>query len=267
VRWICRTVSHRTEVRLVDDTGREEPAETKFYPLRQPASPVSLDGATALAGIVVEEPGGLFFARQGEHCDALIVSSSRAASDFHELVVEPELNDVPQDITALLSLIDLWHQARLVGPLADSRRDYIARRLLSRLYDTLCGSRWGRAEDAFFQNPNNSDFQYLERAIGGRGGFALVLRQSPAIMQQGTASGTRWFGEVADRYDVCHEPTLAAFALRVASRPFALGGQTAILLENIQRNDLLMRGARLVALHCIAADQDHPGAYLPRWTW
>ena len=267
IRWICRTDSHATHVRLVDDTGQEQLAEAKFFPLRYPVMPQSLDSASAMAGMVAEEPGGLFYARQGERQDALVVSSSRGAADFHELVVQPALNGAPQDITALLSLIELWHQARLAGPLADSRRELISRRLLSRLYDMLCGSRWGHAEEAFLRNPRGQDFQQLERAIEARPSFAVVLRQSCAKMEPGTAIGARWFGEIAGRYEVCQDPALCTFALRLASWPFGLGQEASVLFDGIRQNGVLMRGARLVALHCIAADRDHPGAYLPRWTW
>jgi hypothetical protein len=197
----------------------------------------------------------------------LIVSSSRAAAGFRDLVVEPDLNGAPQDVMALLSLVELWHQARLAGPLADSRRDLIVRRLLARLYLALCGSRWSHAEDAFFRNPHLRDFQQLERAVEGRASFAMVLRQGYAKMEQDTALGARWFSEVADRYDVCHDPALCVFALRLASRPSALSKEPDALFNGIRQNAVLMRGARLVALHCIAADRDHPGDYLPRWAW
>jgi hypothetical protein len=266
VRWICRTAAHATQVRLADDTGEEQLAEAKFFPLKRPAAPQALDSASAMEGMVAEEPGGLFYVRQGEHQDALLVSSSRGAVGFRDLVVEPELSGAPPDIAALLSLIELWHQARLAGPLAESRRDLISRRLLDRLYVELCGSRWSYAEEAFFRNPQVQDFQQLERAVEGRASFAVVLRQSCAKMEQGTASGAHWFSEVAGRYEVCHDPTLCAFALRLASRPFALGNEP-VLIDALRQNVILMRGARLVALHCIAADRDHPGACLPRWVW
>lgn len=266
VRWICHTAAHTTKVRLADDTGQEQLAEAKFFALRRPTAPQALDSASAMEGMVADEPGGLFYARQGEHQDALVVSSSRGAVGFRDLVVEPDLSGAPTDTAGLLSLIELWHQARLVGPLAESRRDLVSRRLLDRLYMALCGSRWSYAEEAFFRNPQVQDFQQLERAVEGRVSFAVVLRQSCAKMEQGTASGARWFGEVAGRYEVCHEPALCAFALRLASRPFALGNESA-LIDAVRQNAILMRGARLVALHCIAADRDHPGACLPRWAW
>jgi hypothetical protein len=266
VRWICRMAAHATHVRLADDTGQDQLAEASYFALKHPAKPKALDTAAAMARLTVEEPGGLFFARQGEHQDALLVSSSREAAGFRDLVVEPDLCGAPQDVAALLSLIDLWHRAWLAGPLAESRREVITRRLLDRLYMELCGSRWSHAEAAFFRDPQVHDFQQLERAVEARASFAVVLRQSCAKMQQGTACGARWFGEVAGRYEVCNDPAPCAFALRLASQPFAIGDQST-LIDAVRHNPILMRGARLAALHCIAADREHPGAYLPRWTW
>jgi hypothetical protein len=217
--------------------------------------------------MVAEEPGGLYYAAQGPHRDALVVSSSRGAVDFRELVVEPNLIGAPTDTKELLSLIELWLGARLAGPLADSRRELITRRLLARLYDNLCGSRWGHAEHAFFSNPQSADFQQLERATESKGGFALVLRQSSAKLQQGTKEGLRWFADVAHRYDICHDTTLCGFALQLAGSPFSLGDKPTALFDAAKNNAPLIRGARLVALHCIATDRDHPHAYLPSWSW
>jgi hypothetical protein len=267
VRWICRPLQHTTQVRLVDDTAQEELVETKYFPLRQPAKATPLDCADALADMVAEEPGALYYAAQGQHRDALVVSSSRGAVDFRELVVEPNLIGAPTDTKELLSLIELWHGARLAGPLADSRRELITRRLLARLYDNLCGSRWGHAEHAFFSNPQSEDFQQLERAAEAKGGFAVVLRQSSAKLQQGTKEGSRWFTEVAHRYDICHDTTLCTFALQLAGSPFSIGDKPTALFDAAKNNAPLIRGARLAALHCIAADRDHPHAYLPSWTW
>ena len=253
VRWICRTAAHATEVQLADDTGQEQLAEAKFFALKHPAVPQALDSATAMAGMVAEEPGGLFFAGQGEHQDALVVSSSRGAVGFPRAwSSSPNLSGAPTDITALLALVELWHQARLAGPLAESRRELISRRLLDHLYVALCGSRWSNAEEAFFRNAQVQDFQQLERAIETRTGFAVVLRQqSCAKMEQGTAAGARWFGEIAGRYEVCHDPALCAFALRLASRPFALGAGSICPSSSYpaKRNPYARSKTRCAALH------------------
>lgn len=272
VRWICRIAQHATHVRLVDDTGVENIAEAQFFPLKQPGDARLLDTNSVMSGMVVEEPGGLFFASQGDSRDVLLVSSSRGGVGFRDLVVEPELASVESDITRLLALVEIWHQARLAGPLAESRRELIARHLLACLYAAFCGQRWGKAEESFFRNPQTHDFQQLGRAIeAGRASFAVVLRQDHMKMALGASAGAQWFGEVAARYGVCNDPVLCRFASRLASWPFGLGAaygkEATALLASIQENPILMRGAQLVALLSITADRDHPTAYLPRWIW
>jgi hypothetical protein len=273
VRWLCRVAQHETRVRLIDDTGLEKLAEAQFFSLKRPAIARSLDSDLAMAGIVAEEPGGLFLAFQGELRDALMVSSSRGETDFRDLIVEPELDGLGSDPVRVLALAELWHQARLAGPLANSRREHISRRLLERFYTTLCGSRWAHAEEAFLRNPQTQGSQQLERAIEVeiRNNFPAALRHNHAKLTQSTATGAKWFAEAAQRYNVCVDPKLCTFALRLASFPFGLGavyGADAVtLLASISDNPVLMRGARLLALLSIAADPDHPNASLPRWVW
>jgi hypothetical protein len=109
-------------------------------------------------------------------------------------LVEPKLNGLESDVTRLLALVEIWHHARIAGPLADSRRELIARRLLASLYAALCGQRRGKAEESFFRNPQTHDSQQLCRAIeAGRASFAVVLRQDHIKMAQGTSAGARWF--------------------------------------------------------------------------
>lgn len=273
VRWICRIASHATHVRLVDDTGQEEAAEALFFPLKSPGVPRTIDSAAALAGIIAEEPGGLFFCKQGDFRDALIVSSSRGAANLRDLLVEPDLSNLDSDTTRLLTLIELWHQARLAGSLAENRREHIVRCLLAQLYLALCGSRWMHAEEAFLRNRQTQDSQQLERAIEveAHNHFPAALRHNHAQMTQGTSAGGQWFAEAARRYNVCDDPALCMFALRLAGSPFELGAvygaESTALLARILDKPILMRGARLLALLCIATDQDRPTAYLPRWVW
>jgi hypothetical protein len=271
VRWICRITPQAVHVRLVDDTGREDTAEVTFFPLKHPGSVQAIDTASAMTGINVEEPGGLFLAQQSELKDMLIVSSSKGASDFAGLIVEPDMTGLGSDLTRLLALIELWQQARIVGPLAESRRALISNRLLERLYTTLCGSRWAHAEAFFFLNPRSRNFDPLERAIECRSGFPAALRLNYSRMSLGATVGAKWFAEAAHRYEVCDDAQLCTLALRLASRPTDLGAtygeEVTGLLSNIADYPILMRAARYFALLSIAADEELPAPYLPRWPW
>jgi hypothetical protein len=272
VRWLCRLAAHDTQIRLIDDTGQDGLAETKFFSFRQPGNAQALNAATALSGFPAEEPGGLFFAARGDFRDALIVSSSRGAADFRDLLIEPDLSGL-MDPLQLLALAELWREARSAGPLAENRRTLIAVRLLARLYTVLCGSRWAHAEEEFLRNRNLQTSQKLERAMEAepRNGFAAALRHNYEKLSSNTTEGVKWFGDAARRYEVCDDAMLCSVALRLASWPFKLGiaygEESPSLVQSVRDRPVLMRGARLLALLSIVSDTDHPDAYLPRWTW
>lgn len=273
VRWLCR-ISHSSEVRLVDDSGRDIEPALQFFPFKQPWKSVDLEVAATVKGQAVSEPGGLYFAKQGELKDALVISASKGATGFADLVVKPDLSGLGQDPLQILALIDLWQQARVVGPLADSRRDHILHCLLERLYLALCGSRWSHAEDSFFRNGQNADLMQIGTAIklgASARAYPAALRQRQAQMSQNTVAGVRWFAEVSGRYGVCTDPDLCSFALRLASKPFELaeqyGQELPVLLAKLRHNEPLMQAARYLALHSLAEDVEQTNAYLPRWMW
>jgi hypothetical protein len=275
VRWIFQAGQHGTRVRLVDDTGEDAEPLAQTAAMNRPGSLERLASQEALAGTPVREPGALFFATQGAHRDALVVSSSRNIVGFQGLLVEPDranLDQATADLLEGLSLVGIWRDARLAGPLAHDRRDHIVRRLLERIYGRLCGARWSELEDAFLRNPTAPRFvQELERGIGGLPGFHVVLRRDFRNIGQGGKAGAKWFGEVAQRYQVSADPQLALFALQLASAPFGLrashGSALASLLDRVGKTPVLLRGARFVALLSAAEQRDGMSIFLPRWSW
>lgn len=269
VRWLCRNTQQAVQARLVDDTGRDTVPGVRFFSFRQPGKAQSLDIAEATNGIQVSEPGGLFFAYQDELGDILVISSTKRAM-LTELIITPDTGSLGSDLKELIALIDLWHRARVAGPLAENRRDNVVRCLITRLYAVLCGSRWASAETSFFANPRSEHYTQLEQAIETHG-FPAVLRHNRALISQGTSAGARWFADAAQRYNVCTDARLAKFALRVASKPFDLsrgyGEEVPALLDSVAKIPILMRSARYVALLSIADDPESPIYCLPRWTW
>jgi hypothetical protein len=272
VRWLCRMGSHDTQVRLIDDTGEEGLAETKFFSFRTPGQSKVLDTAEALTGVKAQEPGGLYFAARGQFHDALMVSSSREASAFSELGVKPDLSGLI-DANQILALAELWHGARIAGTLAESRRSLITAHLLTRLYTVLCGSRWAHAEEEFLQERDLTATQKIERAleIDHRSGFAAALRQNYSKPSASTAEGGKWFADAARRYEICNDERLCKAALRLAGYPFrlgeALGQDTPDLVKRAIECPALMRGARFVALLAIVSEPERPALNLPRWSW
>lgn len=275
LRWVCRSAHHTTTTRLIDDTGQDESATAEFLSFRWPATSVSLEIASALVGLEAQPPGGLYIAQHGEHRDALIVSSPQVSDGFRGLVVEPDLRvliDHADAIGTAFHLLEIWNEARLVGPLAGIRRDRVIRGLVRFLYSGLCGSRWSEAEATYLSNnASESALQRLERSVGGPPGFAIVLRRDYEKMEAGTGPGTQWFADAASRYHVCSEKQLCEFALRLASQPHRLssfyGENLAGIVRRTSDKTVLLRGARLVALLAAVRVAGASGSTIPRWKW
>jgi hypothetical protein len=275
IRWVCRSINRVPTVRLIDDTGKGEAAVCRFFSLRRPAEPMPVDAETVLAGLPVPLPGGLFEARQGDFQDTIIVSVPPIEKGFQGLGVEPDLHDLDGDtvqVTFILDLLRRWSAARLLGPLAGLRRSRVSERLINRLYFRLCGKRWAEAEAAYLSNPRPEvELRQLERLVGGSPGFPVVLRRDYERMEAGTTAGAQWYADIAKRYQVCSEKGLCEFALQLASNSDnllklptpILGG----LLLNIKENNVLLRGARLLALLAASKELGFANIGVPRWKW
>jgi len=275
VRWVCRSVQRITTVRLIDDTGGDDIATCRFFSLRTPAGETKVDTADALKGFGVQSPGGLFVAQFGELFDAIVVSAPQIEKSLQGLGVETDLRALNVEsfpIDQILDLMRLWRHARFVGPLAGIRRGHVIARLANRLYARLCGNSWAEAEAAFIGNPKSSvTLQQLERSVGGSPGFPVILRRDHERIESGTGPGTRWYAEVAERYEGCSAKSLCEFALRLASQPDQLlalpRAEFEGLLSQLRANTALLRGARLLALLSAANDQNATANTLPRWQW
>lgn len=271
IRWLCRHTQQTVQVRIVDDTGSEAALDSRFLPFKEPGNAQPIDSDAAAAGIEVSEPGGLYFTKQGEFRDILVVSSSRRAT-LTDLIIEPNTAGLESNTTALLELIGIWHQARVAGPLAENRRTHIVCCLIDKLYAALCGARWAWVEADFFCNRRALSNVQFDQAMGIGPRFPAALRQNRTQAADNIAASARWFSDAAcQRYKICKDAKLAVFALRLASDPFGLnaayGNETADWLDRIEKQPELMRAARYFAILSMAQDTDMPLHHLPRWKW
>ncbi len=270
LRWAFHHDPHATRVRLLDDTGLDEAIALAEYPFGQPetASQVPPDGAQA--GLEVAVPGGLFVARLREHSDSLVVSSSHRGLGLRDLLVEPQLPPIATDEQLLVRMVslDLWNGARLAGPLADSRRGHIVRRLKNSIYSSLYGGRWSDVEAAFLADTTSqAQLQRLVNAVGSQS-FAVVMQRGANAVLSAPNEAARWFSEVAARYALASDVELCAFALRLALSPQNLaavfGDRTEALLAQARPHVALLRGARLAALVSGAQTQGKPSSLAGR---
>lgn len=256
LRWVCRSDNRMTIARLIDDTGLDGAAASRFFSLRHPADSVALDTDKTLVGLEIPAPGGLYQARHADWEDTIVVSMPQVEGGLRGLVIEPDLSTFDGEkgtVTHLLEILNLWMRARLFGPLVSMRRRRIVQRLLNRLYGRLCGKRWADSETVFLAQPQSDvALKQLEHGIGGTPGFGVLLRRDHTRFDSGSAAGIQWFAEVADRYKVCTDKGLCEFALRLGSEPHGLVSLPRPVLDQllteIKDKTILLRGARFLAL-------------------
>lgn len=272
VRCICHSVRGAMVIRLVEDTGTADPPICEFFSFQRPVQGQPLDVGLLSKGLTIESPGGLFQARKGEFRSSLVVSAPQPKGSLQSLGIEPNLGDfsvAPYTIQAALDLSLLWIEARLAGPLAKLRRAQVVNALLWSIYARWCGQKWAEAESACRSTLAPTLVDQLQRLIGGSPGFAAVLRRDFQRMETNTESGKEWFADTANRYGVSTDRGLCEFALQFASQPHLLLRIPIlpVLLNDLAKQPILMRGARFVSLLSFGENPLTEGVLLPRWKW
>lgn len=273
VRWVLRDRGEAVALRLVDDAGQEDTEpKCRLSSMETPTRIERLDAGSALAGFDVQSPGGLFIAQNGKFRDLVVVSTGLSGSGLEGLGVQPvyaRIADSPKSIIKHMRILRYWRSARLAGFLANARRAQVVVGLTTRLYGAVAGRDWGRAEAAFMRsNDREKGFHHLQSLLDHRGGFPTVLRRDAVNIKGGRKAIASWYAELAARYGVCSDQTLCILAVDIASRPHDVPhlyrDKLPALLKCIMAKQLLLRGARIVALSHACAD-NRPAELLPSW--
>lgn len=274
VRWISREQQGALRLRLREDTETDDVRTIQFYPFARPTKPQTLaldemDGCTVIA------PGGLFEARKGGFRSVLAASAQQVSRSLQDLDVVPDLGKFEisaENLAPVLDLLQLWLEARLVGPLSVLRRARVVNALLARIYSPFSGPRWVQAEDGCRSQPSSRQIDALAQAVGSNSGFGAVLRRDYARLNDSPEIGKEWFADTASRYRISSDRGLCDFALQFVSQPHRMSAPHILpvlptLLSDLSKHTILLRGARLTA---ILAALDEPLAervLLPRWRW
>ena len=275
VRWVCKTAHDEVLLRLVDDTGSDDPVAVTFRAFISPLT-ARVTGTTDLhAGITCVAPGGLFEVVKGRAVDGIIVSSPEVEGGLQSLGINIDMGAIDPtaiDVLQHFRQIELWMKTRLAGPLASFRRDRVVRVLCQLLYARLCGPRWAKAEAAFLEDPQSSQrADQLVECVDRTPSFAIVLQRDCNLTQAGSSDRRRWFFELAKSFRVCADPRLVEFALLVTGQPHQVpqlkADELELVLPQINDKTVLLRGARLVALLDVAKRISGVGSAIPRWSW
>lgn len=254
VRWAIQRKRDRVVVRLVNDSGQEEAdAVVRFYTMERPFEGRSLGEGEATAGSAVEPPGGLFVARHGRHCDAVVVSAKARRQGLEDLGVECRVSGLERSVRALsgyFRILRLWGEARLSGFLAVVRHRRVMEGAAAGLYGALCGENWARAEQQVRARPESeAAVESLAGAVDKRGDFGTVLREGLAI-HGSVDSAMAWFVDAAARQNICRQRDLSEFAVLLAGNPRQAVDHPSFeaLLGRLVDNPALLRSARLLVL-------------------
>ena len=260
LRWLVRRDRKDIIVKLVDDTGQEEPnAKVYCYNINQPLEKSSIELKEALSGIVVTPPGSLFVAELSKHTDAVAVSTVPIGRSLRGLGISPtfaSLQRSPQSFRNVLYLLARWQKARLYGFLIKYRYRVVTTGLHTVLHEMLCGQNWVRAESQFVNNlasqqAKSNLLSQIEKNAGFPE-FANELDQNLSIIRESSTQRINWFCKVASRHFRLKNESLCKFALRLASQPHTLRDSDLNSLDcyysDLVDNPVILRAARLLVL-------------------
>ena len=267
LRWVLSRDRNDIRIRLIDDTGQEEfTPEVLFFSMECPLKARPYLSGQALSGMIVEPPGGLFYAKQGAYSDVVIVSAITRNEGLRGLGITPRFFGVRTGSIALgdcLRMFARWYEGRSYGALVNVRRKQIVDGCLDCIYETLCGQNWTRAEKDFLKTPNSQhSLDALQQALEKRStGFSAILCREHKKISENLAQAEQWYSDLAVQYHVSTNPKLCDFAFRLATKPHLLskmsGSEQDGMLNAIRDNPAILRGARLLALLYPNSNQNH----------
>lgn len=256
VRWVWRSTSKSTQLRLVDDHGGEAPVCVSFRSFVKPLEEVPIKTEDAEAGIEPSTPGGLFIASYGEVLVPLVVGVRKVDGGLGGLLVEPDLSAVRRtrdDALAILRAIIAWSDTRHAGALASERCGRVLSRLKECLHYVMCGANWAHAEVALREGSSkDAAVNAMLDCFEKRRVFALVLtRDAVKYARMPKHVRIREFAALAHRYaiapGVTSKPALdLSEVLDGGLRPSE--SELKLMIGHLWDHPVLTAGARIIQL-------------------
>lgn len=260
LRWVLSRKKENIWARLVDDTGIEDSQlEVLFFSMETPVVEKRLSPDKMQSGLSIDRPGGLLYAKHGDHEDFVVVSCGHTAKDFKGLVVTSDYSYFDKNRIKLSKVLQLhanWHNARLYGPLVDVRWNAVTNKLLALILERLCGEKWTRAEKKFQKSSHSEQaLDTLLRLVERKStGFSTMLSRESGQWSSTSNDFTSWYQELAARYHVCTDPMVSAFAVKLVREAYGVpkyfGKETDRLLDALRDCPAVLRGVRF--LECVS---------------
>lgn len=290
LRWIVRWENHGYVVRLRDDTGDSGGVSIFRYEFDRPDIPIPIAGALRDQPLRVPEEGGLFSGQSTSFRRSVILPPLIVRS-LSQLRIDPSLKERLRGIQSLceiLTLYDLWSEARTTGnPFSARRRDDVLATIMRAIVEFTCGSEWVSHEGAFVSNKDH--LPALKSAISrkqARAGFGAALSlKRDELAKKSLGERVTVFSQLVTSYlelpGFSGFPPLsrdqyvwtAEFVLRLMTKPQTLSAWASDELragvEYVLKCPMLARGARFLGL-AIAFQTESSRPHLinlPNWDW
>src|SRR5260370_34835381 len=171
---MLRWGTHGYVLQLQDDTGGPT-ATTVAYDFMKPDLPVSMNSTDFIqTGFRVAPQGGLYVAKNSQYQSGLVVPP--LLRSLTELRLEPELakrSRSGEAVGDLLSLMELWSDARVTGNLLSmERQKNILECMMDELLQLVCGGDWVALEKEHARNPDEI-VQFKSLIMRGPSGCTL----------------------------------------------------------------------------------------------
>jgi hypothetical protein len=261
VRWLWHRGANRTALRLVDDHEGDEPLFAQFFPFAQPDIPLALNPKELEGDFCPNGQGGLCIAYYGEKSEALVVSMPQTIGSLSELIVEPKIgiNGAAENpVEKLSTMLGLWKDAKLVGPLVTQRLDAVLSAFQHSLVALVYGSDWAIAEARYLRSPKaQNDLKGLTARTGAPPAFGFVIaRDIEKFRSMPLSKRIVEFDALARRYiRVPRDATASAFEVctwLTQGRPWT--ERFAVHLRILQTAPELLRAARVLSIATAIAE-------------
>lgn len=297
LRWNISRDGHQYVLQLSNETSDAAPPRVGRIACEAPDVEEHLDSVPRFA---VPASGGLYVARKGEFCTAVVVAP--AVRGLDGLRCSPRLQARPRSpggVLMTLRYVALWGAARPAGTLlATARRHDVLRAFTEQLSSLIGGDRWARAERVVVASRAAQEELHRHISEGDERAFSafvaaqqprvagMTLEQRVALLADGahrllrlpelrtTAVEVGGGIRVQRRRDNPEHPSwLSEFALRMASDPATVpswaGQHTERGLKNLLAVPALFRGARYMVLTMSGGAVPGSGmtCLYPGWRW
>ena len=260
LRWILTKCDGHDEVRLVNDTGRDETPRITLRAFERPQAETTLENHPRY---IVPSTGGMYLAQNSQHVAGIIAPPS--VHGLAQLGCNPVMR-YQGDTKAVLSAIwkdaECWSSAKVSGQMLSAFRQRDVRMAFQRdAMLRLCGFDWLKAETAF--SGDSIGISQLQRAVWKyfhESEFIQKLRlQCSALVRSDIPTRIQALRPVTrslqpNGFDLS-VPSLdwqAEFALRAASDPAAVWSWAAdcidVGIDTLIKCPTLIRAARFLVL-------------------